>query len=493
MSDWNLAAFRERVRTLRTGTDFAAYRKRPEAFAREVLGSRWWSKQREVASLLASHRRVAVRSANGVGKSYLAADLALWFLMCHAPAVVLTTAPTDRQVRHVLWREIRLRFASARVSLPGRLLEQRLEMGPNWHAMGFSTDQAVALQGFHAENLLIVFDEASGVPDEMWEAAEGVAVGTNNRILAIGNPLVPRGRFYEVFRDRTSWITEVIAALDHPNVTGDEPPIAGCVTPETIGALAAEWCEETEDDGPDGFSWNGKRYRPSNPFRVRVLGQFPEEADDSLFLLRWIEEAMERELRPDGDRRVAADIARFGSDETAIGARVGPVMTRLVTSRREELRATAGRIASLARETQAQSVVVDAAGLGCGAAEMLQDQDLPWVEEFVGAAAANDPERFLNRRAESYWGLRERFRQGDIAIPKDAALREQLMSIRYSLTPRGQIKIEAKEELRRRGRPSPDRADMLAMLFDSSAISAGWTLGAVEGPSERLRQQMANW
>jgi hypothetical protein len=88
----------------------AAYRKRPERFAREVLGSSWWSKQREAAELVAGNRRVAVKSANGVGKTYLAADLALWFLYSHRPSIVLTTAPTWRQVRYLLWEEIRRRF-----------------------------------------------------------------------------------------------------------------------------------------------------------------------------------------------------------------------------------------------------------------------------------------------------------------------------------------------------------------------------------------------
>src|SRR5438552_2061688 len=85
------------------GKKMAAYRKRPERFAREVLGSRWWSKQRQTAELLAGNRRVAVKSANGVGKTYLAADLALWFLYSHRPSIVLTTAPTWRQVRYLLW------------------------------------------------------------------------------------------------------------------------------------------------------------------------------------------------------------------------------------------------------------------------------------------------------------------------------------------------------------------------------------------------------
>src|SRR5205807_3031416 len=111
------------------------FRRRPELFATTVLGSTWWRRQREVASLVAAARRTAVKSANGVGKTYLAADLALWFLYSFQPSVVLTTAPTERQVRHVLWAEISRRFRGARIPLPGKLRTERLDAGDGWFAI----------------------------------------------------------------------------------------------------------------------------------------------------------------------------------------------------------------------------------------------------------------------------------------------------------------------------------------------------------------------
>ena len=81
---------------------FAVYRDDPAGFARDILGSRWWDAQTEIADALTKHRRVAVKAANGVGKTYLAADLCLWFLYTHTPSVVLTTAPTWRQVETLL-------------------------------------------------------------------------------------------------------------------------------------------------------------------------------------------------------------------------------------------------------------------------------------------------------------------------------------------------------------------------------------------------------
>src|SRR2546423_1673473 len=133
------------------GRKMAGYRRRPERFAKEVLGSTWWERQRDVAASVAASRRVAVKSANGVGKTYLAADLALWFLYTHQPSVVLTTAPTERQVRHALWREIRRRFQTARIPLIGKMTTVMLEAGADWFAIGLATNEADKFQGFHAE------------------------------------------------------------------------------------------------------------------------------------------------------------------------------------------------------------------------------------------------------------------------------------------------------------------------------------------------------
>jgi phage terminase large subunit len=115
------------------------YRSRPREFALKVLGSRWWPAQEDVGRALLKNRRVVVRSGNGAGKSYVAADLALWFLYTHSPAVVVTTAPTERQVRGVLWKVIHRRFATARKRLPGKLLMTRIDLKNGSFATGKST------------------------------------------------------------------------------------------------------------------------------------------------------------------------------------------------------------------------------------------------------------------------------------------------------------------------------------------------------------------
>jgi phage terminase large subunit len=498
----------------------AAYRKRPERFAREVLGSRWWSKQRQAAELLAGNRRVVVKSANGVGKTYLAADLALWFLYSHRPSIVLTTAPTWRQVRYLLWEEIKRRFAGARIPLQGKLRVVRLDAGNGSYALGLATDDAVKFQGFHLTNLLIIFDEASGIPDEIWEAAEGVAVGGNNKILAIGNPLKASGRFYKVFQGVPAWKKLTISALEHPNVAEGTELIPGAVTVESLEERVSEWCEEVGVNGgsngnndnaavtpdspitpitpitpmnPDVFEWRGRRYRPNNLFRARVLGTFPDSDEEALIPLRWIEAAMSRRLDAVGMKRAAADVARFGDDSTVIGVRIGPVVTRLDVTRGADTMEVAGRIARLAYDEHPESISVDSIGLGAGVVDRLYELGIDGVEAVNVGLPARDSGRFANQRAELYWNLRERFRTGDIAIPRDDALCAELAGIRYTHSSKGQIKIESKEEMKRRGQKSPDRADMLAMLFDSGG--EGLEVRPVVGASRAamLRREMANW
>jgi phage terminase large subunit len=502
-----------------------AYREKPNAFAHAVLGSRWWSAQQEVAASLARHRRVLVRSGHGLGKTYLAADLALWFLYTNHPAVVLTTAPTARQVEQVLWAEIHRRFYNAKHRLPGRLLRTRLDLGGGSFALGFSTEsraRGVKLQGFHGPNILIVLDEASGIPDDIWTAAEGIAVAGNNKILAIGNPLTASGRFYELFRANRGWHKCTISALDHPNITGKGKSIPGGITADYIADKLTEWCEEapssmevgkygsmgvTPENGavtshtphtsqtPDLFTWNKKTYIVSDLFRTRVLGEFPRSEDSSLIPLAWIEAARERTLPATGPRCLAADVARFGDDWTIIGLRQGPVLLNLWPIKGADTTAVAGMIERLAYDEHPSSIAVDSIGIGAGVVDQLVLQEVQGLRPINVGSAPLNPELFANLRAELYWNLRERFRTGSIVLTNDEQLAEELAAIRYRFNPGGKIQIESKDEMKRRLRRSPDRADMLALLFDSSGewLPANTNESRIESPATLLRSEMRGW
>ena len=139
------------------------WRRKPVLFAKEYLSVRPWAKQQEILSAIANHNRVAVRSCNGSGKTFTAALATLWWLMTHDEAIVITTAPTERQVQNLLWREIHGIYLKNRDLIGGKITSTRLEMSSKRYAFGFSTNTTERFQGFHNENLLIIVDEASQV------------------------------------------------------------------------------------------------------------------------------------------------------------------------------------------------------------------------------------------------------------------------------------------------------------------------------------------
>ena len=194
-------------------------------------GGRRGRSQAEVARAVAAAvrgegpRRVAVRSGNGVGKTALAARLMLWALQSHPSSVVVTTAPTQRQVTELLWREARSAYYRARVPMGGVFYEgqPRWDLGPRRYAIGVSPEHTrpEGFQGFHADLIVFLIDEASGIPPAHWEAIKGSLLAGNAAVLAIGNPTRLEGEFHDAFHGQASlWRRLHISAFDTPNLTG---------------------------------------------------------------------------------------------------------------------------------------------------------------------------------------------------------------------------------------------------------------------------------
>jgi len=424
----------------------------PVFFVRHVLGGDPWEKQEEVLNAVRDHRRVAVRACHGVGKTKVAAWVALWFLYCHRNSKVITTAPTWHQVENLLWREIHAAHATSRIPLGGKVLQTQIELGKQWFALGLSTDKPERFQGFHAENILLIVDEASGVDQRIFEAAEGFLTSPGAKLLLIGNPTQLSGEFYNAFR--SSLYHKIhISAFDSPNLKAGKIVRPYLVTPEWVEEKRIKWGE----DSPMWYS--------------RVLGEFPEQGDDTLIPLAWIEAAQRRwreymKSEPKGDEPVelGVDVARYGSDSTVIVVRRGICAEIARVIRGQDTMQVAGAVIDVLRSTGAAVAKVDVVGLGAGVVDRLKEQKQP-VREMNAGEAAYDKERFVNRRAEWYWALRERFQAGDIAIPPDDELAAQLASLKYKFDSRGRIQTESKEDMRKRGLPSPDKADALVLAF----------------------------
>jgi len=414
----------------------------PLFFIRHVLGGTLTPDQVRVCESVRDNRRTAAPAGHAVGKSYVASCLVLWFLGTRPGSKVITTAPTWRQVEEVLWREIAVAHARSLQPFGGRMMATQLEMGPEWFAIGISTDDPTRFQGIHAPEMLLIFDEATGVDREIWDAGEALAVGPNDRFLAIGNPTDPTSRFKQVC-DSGKWNVVEISVENHPNVLEGRQIIPG--------APSREWVAERLED------YGG---RESPLYRARVLGRWPDAGDDVLIPLALVESAQARWQEAQGRPQAAGcDVARFGADETVVATIDGAGnVAPLIIRRGQDLMATAGHL----RFINARRTMVDDTGLGGGVTDRLREQSFH-VEPVNFGEAAEEPERFTNRRAELWWTLREALKAGRLGLPDDRRLAADLTNVKYGFDSKGRIKLEAKDDLRKRLGRSPDRGDALAL------------------------------
>ena len=442
----------------------------PVWFFREILGAEPWPTQAQVIEAVRDHRHVAVRSSHSVGKTWLAGRLALWWLYTHVPSIVITTAPTDRQVKHLLWSEIRTAHSTASLPLGGSPLLQELKLADDHFALGFTAPERESdrFQGFHSPSILVIADEASGISPEIHDAIDGVLASGTAHKLEIGNPIDGQSRFSDSFKGGGAR-TFQIPAFATPNFTtfgikpqdiasgaweemiGNAPlPAPHLVTPEWVSERYARWGVE------------------SPMYQSRVLAEFPQEGTDALIPLAWIEAATRRTLRPaPGDpNEIGVDVARSGPDETVIGQRQGPCFTILRTMNGQRTMETTGRVREARGSTGATRIKVDVVGVGAGVVDRLQEVGEPVIGVNFGAGA-NDSERFANARAEAYWGLRTRFEEGQIDIPEDDLLVEQLANLKWAPDSAGRVLLAKKQS------PSPDRADCLAIAFSASGREPG--------------------
>jgi phage terminase large subunit len=404
---------------------------------------------------------------------------------------VLTTAPTWTQVEQVLWNQIRHTVNGSLLPAAewGSVNQTEVRLPTGEFALGLSTNDSIRFQGYHARDgsfLLVVLDEAPGVLPGIYEAIEGIRSGGDVRVLAIGNPTVTSGPFYDVFHDqRAGWDCLTIDAFDTPNLAGltlsdllalPEHELDRNERPYLITRRFVR--EKYDEVGEDSAFWQS-----------RIRGQFPAQSEDSLLSLAWLEAAAKREYQPrDTDEWEAAiDVAGPGEDETVAGVRCGPLLVAMHGWAGADPRGDVLAWLEPWRE-RLKRVKVDSAGLGYYFARHLEEQgyDGRVVDVNVGEAAA-DKERYVNLKAELYWGLRLRFQmdtQGhaDVAAngnPKalPAKAIAQLSSIRYKHDARGRVVVESKEEARKRGVKSPDWAECVMLLF-AAPQRPTWQWGA---------------
>ncbi len=462
---------------------YVRYADDPVGFITDVLdGERIWSKQVEIAESVRDHPFTVVRSCNSAGKDWLAARIALWWVYARG-GFVLMSGPTERQVKEILMqKEVATAFRRAE-DLPGDLyqLSLRVTSDDKTGILALTSSEASRITGFHAPRVLVVLTEAQACESFVYEGLRSCATGEEDRFLALGNPLSPEGPFYRFSKPGSGWNAIRIRASEHPNVVHDDPSLIP-------GGVTCRWIEDTERDYGRG----------SDVCLSRIEGEFPETADNVLVKRSWLDAAAERWANGDLEAEAvnvphtaALDPARFGPDRSALAIRQGPILRELITWGKLDLMEMCGHVIRTLQERnlgpmsptlygpgvggKALTLIIDEIGLGSGVHDRLKEQDWP-VVGFNGANRAQQPERFINRRAESYWRLRKLLEGGDVAVPPDDDLFDELLSIQWGVDSSGKIKLERKDETKLRLGRSPDRADAVAMAFGSVTETA--TIGA---------------
>jgi hypothetical protein len=433
----------------------APYLDSPEEWVRDVLREEVWSKQVEICQSVVANRYTAVKACHGPGKSFVAARIGCWWLNVHdlGDAFLVTTAPSWPQVQAILWREIRRAWRIGK--LPGRItLECQWYMGE-----GHSDEELIAMgrkpadyneqafQGLHARYILIVIDEACGVPETLWTAVMTLMTNENARVLAIGNPDDPGSHFAQICKPGSGWNVISISAFDTPNFTDEE------ITPIMSENLVTPmWVEDRRRDWGEG----------SPLWQSKVLAEFPDVSDEYLISPAMIQIGIDTELAGIGKGRYGADVSRMGQDKTVLYRNRDGVIRYVDSWGMTDTMKTTGKF-KLHLDSHSHlsrpGFVIDVVGLGAGVYDRLREQGYPAIP-FSGAERAFRPDKFRNRRAELYWTFRNDLEAGNIDLdPLDLELHQQLQNIKWWVDSSGKIQIESKDDMRERGVKSPDRAD----------------------------------
>jgi len=435
----------------------ARWRDNPADFIWDVLGCQLTDQQKSVLDAIVNNKRVAVRSGNGLGKTHLAACTILWFLYTRE-SFILSTGPTASHVRTHLWGNVRKLWNAATMPLGGELLTTAIRLAPYWEAQGVATSDPSNFQGGHAENLLLIFDEAQAVDPQFWEAAESMMSGKNARWLVIGNPLEAKGEFYRAFRRPEEWASVTLSALDHPNYKTEEEVIPGATT--------YEWVEERRR----GWGEDDPR------FIARGLGEFPEAGDDRVVPIGFLDRCANEGGMDAGEGiHLGVDVARFGSDETVIAVVEDNVLLEEIKLANLDGNEVSGHVIKIAQkngisQSDANRIHVDVIGIGASAVDALKDSG--WKVDSVDFSTSQrniygeecGPMEFANLRAEMYWAARELLRLKLACVPrKFGSTWEELTEGGYSYDRKGRLLVEPKKDIKKRLGRSPDGADAFVL------------------------------
>lgn len=477
----------------------------PALFFETVLGVETLEGyQRRILAAIAMHDRTAISACHDVGKSWTLARVVLWFVSCFPYCKVITTAPTYNQVKNILWSEIRSAYSRSKFPLGGKMNLTEWQVTPegDWFAIGFTPRNELSgdagqgsqssFQGFHAPYILVIFDEATGIPHPIWTMTEGMLTSGHVKFVAIGNPTSRNSEFYKCFSS-PDWHKINLSCFDSPNL------IANGIT--NIDALNQE-IDIVRSLNDSEAQARLKSYKVVKPYLLalkwvvsmglprkwgvthplfvsKVLGTFPTDSDGTLIPLGAVEEAQRRTYFPTpSDRKtLGVDVARFGSDDTVLTGLHGKKWLMNKHLVKKDTPQVVGEVIAVAREIGPFDVIViDETGIGGGVVDMLneakrEDRIARTTEirgvQFGAACEEEDlKEKYVNLKARMFGLLRDDLKASDglcLPLSEDCYL-DELPTILYFFDSRGRMVIESKDDYKKRtGRKSPDDSDSLAL------------------------------
>jgi phage terminase large subunit len=428
----------------------------PRLFVRECIGATPDDWQDDVLASFNTNPRIAMKAAKGPGKSTVLAWLVWLFLATRVDPKVPCTSISGDNLRDGLWAELakwqnaapilrhQFTWTAERIFLKARP-ETWWAAARQWSKTADSNQQANTLAGLHSKHLLFVIDEAGGVPDAVSSAAEGgLSTGGDTHLLLSGNPTHLSGPLYRACtRERQLWkIFEV---------TGDPDD------PKRSKRISIQWAREQIE-----------KYGRDNPWvLINVFAQFPPQQSNALIGVDEVDGAASRSIADiewmHAYKLLGVDVARFGDDKSVIATRQGYVAHRMKEFRNLNSVQLAGHVALAIDTWQPDSVFVDQTGVGAGVVDQLREMghDVIGIDNAQSALRAEP--KLANRRAECWWLMAEWLKRG--CIPDDAELRAELPGPSYRFDKYGRIVLESKEDMKKRGLPSPNKADALALTF----------------------------
>jgi len=419
----------------------------PLLFVQECLKAEPTEQQRRALEAVGPGKRITIRSGHGTGKTALLAWLILWFNVTRINPRVPCTATTAPQLHDVLWAELS-KWHSKMDPRVRDLFEIRKERfyfklrRLTWFAVARTArkEQPDALQGFHADDLMYVCDEASGIPDEIFEPVEGALTSGNAILILAGNPIWTYGYFYDSHhKDRALYDRFHFSSLDSPLVHPSYPK-----------RIARKWGKE------------------SNVYLVRVEGEFPKDLDDLFIPYHLVQAAVSMvqvEPMPEDALVYGVDPARFGDDESALVKRRGGKVIEVIGLRKHDTMAVAGWVANHARRDKPSCIFVDSIGIGAGVADRLRELGFHAIDVNVQTRDPGTRDDVADLRTELWHRVRDELEKGRLDLPDDEDLVGQLTTPLYIFNSKGKMLLEPKDKMKARGKESPDRADALVMTY----------------------------